>query len=444
MADKPKTTVLAALGQFTRRAVSPAIDARPSQNSRTRRLKLEQAIGVGAFALALTVSALGLAGALHSPRLQASDHDDGDIDTRSRALNLTDQYVFRERDQNPNATTNDLIFVMNTNPRSLARQQYFFSSQAQYDFNISQVNNVNSVPTGRPDLKLRFTFSPPDRMYRQRATITLIDGNGRSTVVSRAAGNRPIYTTPLRNAETPELSQVRLPGGNITVFAGLREDPFFFDVEQFFRVRAGLLGQGPSVGFRPANTAIDFTTGYNVNSIVLRVPQRLLQRGTNATTFDSWLTISSPDPRTGRFTQMEQFGRPGINEVLLTRQSNLAGYNATQPSRSVPNAVVNDAKRTLLSLGNSDARANALLGALIPDVMRTDTTGASGYANALNERGAPVRGRLLTDDVVDISLTILTNGAVTSDNVSYQGTPGNPAQGHDPLVPSFPYLALPN
>jgi hypothetical protein len=141
---------------------------------------------------------------------------------------------------------------------------------------------------------------------------------------------------------------------------------------------------------------------------------------------------------------MEQFGRPGINEVLLTRQSNLAGYNATQPSRSVPNAVVNDAKRTLLSLGNSDARANALLGALIPDVMRTDTTGASGYANALNERGAPVRGRLLTDDVVDISLTILTNGAVTSDNVSYQGTPGNPAQGHDPLVPSFPYLALPN
>ncbi len=445
MADKPKTIVLAALGQFTRRAVSPAIDfARSSWNGRIQRLKLEKAIGVGAFALALSASALGLASVIHSPRLQASDHDDGDIDTRSRALSLTDQYVFRERDQNPSVTTNDLILVMNTNPRSLARQQYFFSTQAQYDFNISQVSNINSVPTGRPDLKLRFTFGEPDRTGRQRITITLIDGNGRSTVVSRATGNRPILTTPLRNAETPQLSQVQLPGGNITVFAGLREDPFFFDVEQFFRVRAGLLGQGPSVGFRPANTAIDFTTGYNVNSIVLRVPQSLLRRGTNATTFDTWLTISSPDPRTGEFVQMEQFGRPGINEVLLTRQNNLAGYNATQPSRSVPNAVVNDAKRTLLSLGNSDARANALLGAFVPDVMRTDTTGASGYANALNDRGAPVRGRLLADDVVDISLAVLTNGAVTSDNVSYQGTPGNSGQGHDPLVTSFPYLALPN
>jgi hypothetical protein len=106
---------------------------------------------------------------------------------------------------------------------------------------------------------------------------------------------------------------------------------------------------------------------------------------------------------------------------------------------------VAEAKNTLIKVGgNSEARANALLGAFLPDVMRIDTTGKSGYGNALNQKGSPIRGRLIQDDVIDITLQVVTDGKVKGDNVSYEGTPGNPAQGHDPLVPSFPYLALPN
>jgi hypothetical protein len=209
-------------------------------------------------------------------------------------------------------------------------------------------------------------------------------------------------------------------------------------------VRAGLLGRGPAVGFRDPATAIDFATGYNVNTIVVRIPRRFLQAGTNATTFDVWLSLLIRDPRTGQFVQTEQLARPGINEALLVGQSNLAAYNRTQPSRTVPPAVANEATNVLLALGNSRQRANALLGAFIPDVMRIDTLGVSGFANELNSKGSPIRGRMLADDVVDIALTVLTNGAVTTDNVSYEGLPGNPAQGHDPLEPNFPYLALPN
>ena len=76
--------------------------------------------------------------------------------------------------------------------------------------------------------------------------------------------------------------------------------------------------------------------------------------------------------------------------------------------------------------------------------MRIDTTGPSGYGNALNTKGSPIRGRMLLDDTIDTTLSVLTNGAVTSDNVSYAGSPGNPTQGHKPLEPKFPYLALPN
>ena len=118
--------------------------------------------GLTASALAVALVALGLtATAVKPPVMQASDHDDGDIDTRSRALSLTDLYAFREVDQNPSANSDDLIFVINTNPRSLARQQYFFSTQAQYDLKLSRVGNNDSIPTANPNVTLRFTFSQP-------------------------------------------------------------------------------------------------------------------------------------------------------------------------------------------------------------------------------------------------------------------------------------------
>lgn len=399
------------------------------------------------LSLSMAVLALGIS-SLQPNRVTASDHDDGDIDVRSRALSLTDLYVFREADQNPGANPNDLILVMNTNPRSLARQEYFFSTQARYEFRVTRVANKNASPTAIPDVTLRFTFdNPTGRDRQQRMTVSLVDRNGRTTTATQTINRRPILTTPIRLGNAPIENRINLGGSRISVFAGLREDPFYFDVEQFFRVRAGLLGRGPAVGFRPPEKALDFASGYNVNTIVVRVPRQLLQGNTRAATFDVWLSLLIPDPRTRQFVQTEQLARPGINEALLFTQQNLAAYNRLQPTTQVTpalGAVATEAKSVLLALGNSNARADALLRAFLPDVMRIDTTGPSGFGNALNTLGSPIRGRMLSDDVVDIALTVLTNGAVTTDNVSYEGTPGNPAQGHDPLVPSFPYLALPN
>ncbi|NJO42123.1 MAG: DUF4331 domain-containing protein [Cyanobacteria bacterium CRU_2_1] len=408
---------------------------------------MKRSLRFTAFAFSLALVALGLTAIVSPVSLQASDHDDGDIDVRSRSLSLTDLYVFREIDQNANAQQDDLILVMNTNPRSLARQQYFFSAEAQYEFRIARTNDVNSTPTGNPDLILRFTFSnPTGRQRQQKMTVTLVDSRGTVTA-ERTTDNKSILTTTLPIADNPVLNQVRLRGSNLTIFAGLREDPFYFDVEQFFRVRAGVLGKGPAVGFRDPDTAIDFATGYNVNTIVVRVPRRLLQGNTNATAFDVWLSLRIRDPRTREFIQTEQMARPGINEALLVSQRNLAAYNRLQPSRmntQESRAVRAEAKNTLLALGNNDARAEALLNAFLPDVMRIDTTGTSGFANALNTKGSPIRGRLLLDDVVDVALTVLTNGAITTDNVSYEGVSGNPGQGHDPLAAEFPYLAPAN
>jgi hypothetical protein len=387
-------------------------------------LGLVSVFGVGAFFL------------FQSNMLWASDHDDGEVDTKGRSVNLTDLYVFREKDQNPRVKKDDLVLVMNTNPRSVARQQYFFSSNAQYDFKITRVANKDAVPTGKADIILRFQFQPP-RGNQQGFTLTAI----RDGKVARVGGMK---TTPL--TEPPTINSANIRGQSIEVFAGLREDPFFFDVEQFFRVRAGALRIGPAVGFRPAAKALDFAKGYNVNAIVVRVPREFLQGKNSATTFDFWQTIAVKNGP-GGFRQVERLARPAVNEGLIVTNDLLNIFNSVPPTVDLTPAaapVRREAKKTLLALGNSSDRANALLKAFLPDVMRIDTTQPSGYLNATNALGAPITGRLLLDDVVDQTLGVLTQQAVKTDNVSYRGTRGNPAQGHQDLAPRFPYLAKAN
>ncbi|MEG4015149.1 MULTISPECIES: DUF4331 domain-containing protein [unclassified Microcoleus] len=378
--------------------------------------------------------------------IAASDHDDGEVDIKGRTVNLTDLYVYREKDQNSSAADGDLILTMNSNPRSVARYQYYFSTTALYQFNISQVGDVNSTPTGRADTILRFAFSPPNNQGMQAVAITVIR-NGSETTTKTTVNGGLIATTPLNSNAV--LNTVPVNGSNLTVFAGLREDPFFFDVEQFFRVRAGALGTGAKVGFKPPNQAIDFTKGYNVNTITVRVPKAFLQAGTGANTFDVWSTISIRDG-VGGFKQFERLARPAINEGLVVTPAFMEAFNSISPKLDLSAAaapVRQEAVATLNAVdlldGSDNVDPNAIAAAFLPDVMRIDTTKPSGYGSATNAQGSLIGGRMLMDDVIDITLGALV-GSPVGDNVSYNGTPGNAAQGHKPLEPNFPYLALPN
>ncbi len=385
---------------------------------------------VGAISIAALLVATSLPKAL-----VASDHDDGEVDTKGRNLNLTDLYAFREKDQNPNARDGDLILTMNSNPRSIARQQYFFSTNARYEFKLTRVGDKEATPTGQEDITLRFEFGAPNNRNQQQIKFTVIK-DGKEISASN------MRTTALN--EKTYVNQLAANGAKIAVFAGLREDPFFFDVEQFFRVRAGALGTGPSVGFRAPDQALDSFKGYNVNSIALRIPQEFLSGKDGAKTYDIWQTISLRDGN-GKYQQVERLARPAINEGLVVSNSLLNAFNSVPPTADLSPAagpIGTEAIRTLKALGNNDDRTKALLGAFLPDVMRIDTTGASGYANALNGKGSPIRGRMLKDDVIDVTLSVLTDGKVKGDNVSYEGS--NLAQGHKALEGDFPYLALPN
>lgn len=176
--------------------------------------------------------------------------------------------------------------------------------------------------------------------------------------------------------------------------------------------------------------------------------------------------------------QVEFLGRPAVGEGLLFTNSNLNTYNAVTPAfisraLTVPagpeaaaaNATLTEAQAVLTILTNAGGGAPlttaGAVAAFLPDVLRIDTTrnlavADVAYASAqspLNANGSPAGGRKLTDDVIDITLATLSNGAVTTDNVPYyRGASPNLNIGHQRLngqtvdfgAATFPFLAPAN
>ena len=243
------------------------------------------------YLLALLMLPLLLAAPAH-----ASDHDDGEYDGKGRTLNLTDHYSFREDNFENNSTVtpagsaSNLVLIMNSNPRSIPQQQYFFSTTAVYDFHVTRVGtNNDAIPAPADNVILRFQFGAPNSSGVQAITMTTIM-SGVATVATGTA-----TTTPLSSGATPTNNTLTVNGNTFTVFAGLRADPFYFDVQGFFawRLRVAATGATSGSAGSPLTAGVNFAAGYNVNSIVVRLPISFLQSA-GETVFDTWTTISIP------------------------------------------------------------------------------------------------------------------------------------------------------
>ena len=91
--------------------------------------------------------------------------------------------------------------------------------------------------------------------------------------------------------------------------------------------------------------------------------------------------------------------------------------------------------------GRSVADSNAIAGLLLPDILVFDVTKTDGFGTFLIGPDGQTflgNGRRLRDDVIDFELTVLTNGAITTDNVGDDNIPAAP--GSTTIVPNFPYI----
>ena len=285
------------------------------------------------------------------------------------------------------------ILVLNVNPLAPALASSF-NSEAVYMINVDTDGDAVA------DRSFRIRFSEVEG-GAQRATVHLATGE----LAARLNDGGPaiIAGAPASFGAEPRITT----RGQYRFFAGIRSDPFFFD----------LLGFIDDFNF----THGDFFADKNVFGIVLEVPNSAL--GSTPRTTSLWArTVLAQN---GSLIRDDRMARPAINTVFNHGQDKNI-FNSVDPDMDRTTMTtegitfVQSFRNTLSALGGNPDLATVLL----PDVLNYDFSKPTSYLN----------GRRLQDDVIDISLGLVTGGGLTTDNVGQ----------HSDYLADFPYLGTPH
>jgi len=195
--------------------------------------------------IAAAIMTLTLGGGI----LWASDHADAP-NVKGKSDDITDLYVFEGAD------TTNLVFVGNVqglmSPATTATAA--FDPNTEIEFKID--NNGDNVE----DLVIQCVYND-GKMYIYGPVKPTTTGTT-ATIVGKASVIVPV--TPYGQAPI-----VAKSSNGITAFAGPRDDPFFFDLDQFHAITGGT-----ATSFN--NPGKDTFAGTNVMSVVVEVPKTLL------------------------------------------------------------------------------------------------------------------------------------------------------------------------
>jgi hypothetical protein len=224
----------------------------------------------------LGILAIG-APALLIRRGHASDHADTPNIASNPGEDISDVFMF------PSSTNpNNVVLVMNVHPLIGAGM----GTSTYFDPNVLYQMKVDNNGDGVEDLVIQAKFGAPG----PNQSVSIVgpvrpSTTGSTNVVEKSGTKIGKYNTTFS------------PMAGVTAFCGPREDPFFFDLDQFFTIfpdRAtpitGTPVSNPNVpqatSYRPApgpgvsNPAQDFLSvhQFNVLSIVIELPKSMLLR----------------------------------------------------------------------------------------------------------------------------------------------------------------------
>ena len=213
--------------------------------------------------------ALALVGLAVSATLRSADHADAPLVQADAAADINDVYAFRSP-----ADPDRLVLVMTTNPfiPPTEVETVSFSSDVLYQFKIdtdgdaveNYVVQVTFSGTGAEQSVTVLGPAAPDLV-----------GTPRSRLMSGA----PMAHGLVSFGASADV----IRGGQMEVFAGVRDDPFFFDGERLAEILAG-----QATSFR--DPGIDLLAGVNALAIVVEFPISMIG---NATNLGVWGTTST-------------------------------------------------------------------------------------------------------------------------------------------------------
>jgi hypothetical protein len=224
-------------------------------------------------AVAAALAAAGVAAGVRT--VVASDHQDTAEVELNPQKDMNDVFVF------PGSAPDRIVLAMTVaSPMTPAQARTRgFGTDVLYQFRVDNTGDA------REDVVLQLTF----------------EGSGMDQTVTVRGPAAPIFKGPVSKLVTRgpvvrgATNSMLGSSSGMQVFAGVRDDPFFIDLEQFFRIvpdrkpETGPLSQIPETptasAFRGPNppfaggTPVDFLRGINGLAIVIELPTALLTRG---------------------------------------------------------------------------------------------------------------------------------------------------------------------
>lgn len=219
---------------------------------------------------AVSLGIVALVGAgLTARRAFSSDHADTPQIAATPGTDISDVFIF------PSPTNPDnVVLAVCVSPLIGPGAARYFDPSVLYQFKID--NTGDNVE----DLVIQAKFEG--------------DGPSQQVVISGPVAPRTTGTSSTFHDSyiaTGTYGTAFSPTAGMTVFAGKREDPFFFDLERFFTIlpdrktpldpAALPAGQDPNAPqattWRAPGVAQDFLKGFNVLSIVVELPKSRLK-----------------------------------------------------------------------------------------------------------------------------------------------------------------------
>lgn len=381
------------------------------------------------FAVAL----LGITLFLPAPApIHAADHAESTSVGADTNADIADTFAFL--DPNDNSRVILAVDVAGFIVPSEMLNLGFFSPEVVYQL---QVENTGDAT---PDLFINVTFSPQtSRSTPQTATINFSNG---TTFTAPT-------TLPTFNPAPNPFVVTTDPTSQVKFFAGLTDDPFFFDIVGFNRFVSSIQTGSPDP--TRLQRARDSFAGYNVHMIALSVPASLIRGnpgnnviGVNGVTLKQ--QTLTRNPATGELTgsgplvQIDRMGVPAINTVLINfpRKNE---YNASTTMDDAAGKFASTITASLRSLGTNDRNIKILasVAVLKGDFLRLNlttpnTTLGDGETLATPGYAGFPNGRRPGDDTIDTILFFVANQNVLGDSL-----PRNDR----PFVSTFPFFPPP-
>jgi len=349
------------------------------------------------FFIPLLGTILAASAALYPFRqARASDHRDSPTADANSEGDITDMFAFLD----PNDTSK-LVLIMNVNPFAVPAETptYHYSTQFLYQFKIANDRDFDA------DFVIQATFENVPTTTCASGQVIKIYGASRPE--RRINRDRLLPGQPVLQGCTG----TTLQQGSMTVFTGLRDDPFVTDVGQLNRILSNTqdlfrafpgFALGPLRG-RPVRSdltsGVDGFGGFNVTSIAIEIPKNSVRGSGFLSTpglVGIWGTVSQPatigDSDSDQwkadcdFVQFQRVGQQLFKTIFVPSTSREA-FNASQPSGDTENwsSLIPDT----LTTKDNDGTGNTIAGraGLLTALGFTD---ASGGANSGRGHGAPL------------------------------------------------------